>query len=128
VRPRKPKNPDDEEDAPVYIDAESGDTVSKAEMETFMKGEDAKDPGDIDSQPQLKGEAKTTEDENKTSLSKETIAAIGAGNRKRNVKAIGVEENTKESHTSGDEQNKQRKKKPTGKKAKKVKLSFDEEG
>ncbi|KAJ5122521.1 hypothetical protein N7526_009458 [Penicillium atrosanguineum] len=67
MRPRKAKNPDDDDDAPVYVDEESNEVISKEDYQALKKRKQAKAVGD----DKLEEEAKpTSEEKSKASVRK----------------------------------------------------------
>ncbi|KAF1983221.1 hypothetical protein K402DRAFT_339027 [Aulographum hederae CBS 113979] len=116
ARPKRAKDPDGEDDLPIYVVEESNDTISKAEYEALVAKQES------GSKPE--GENGTTEPgDGKDGAGKRP----GQNSRKRKVgKIIGGD-------GEEDEDQQEPKKSTTKKKSKKkgkpgVALSFDEEG
>ena len=114
------KKDDDEDDAPTYVLEDTNQSLSKEEYEALVTGIDQDEKGDA--AIKSKEQNKSVDQE---SLSKERIAEVGKANKKRKVvKVVG----------EGDEEGKEvsavktvpSTKKPR-KKAKPVKLSFDDQ-
>lgn len=132
ARPKKARNVDEEaENEPVYFNEESGETLTKSEWEA-REAEDAEEEV---------GEAERSESKVAIkSEGKEKVAAIGASKKRKAGKVVGAEDDDvktvemkpkKSSSAAGEskavkpEGKKGDKPKP-GKKAKKIKLSFDD--
>jgi hypothetical protein len=146
ARPKKSRNADeDAEDEPVYFNEESGETLTKSEWE-------AKEAADEEAKGQLAdAEGKTVVGKPEggggatggAKEGKEKIAAIGAAKKRKAGKVVGAEEGDDvegeeeeagkkagitpqaQAQASKTEGKKGEKMKPA-KKAKKIKLSFDD--
>ncbi|KAJ5279632.1 hypothetical protein N7478_005004 [Penicillium angulare] len=121
ARPRKLKDPKDEEDdAPVYIDEESNEVITKEEYKVLAQGDAAKeDQASIDDLPKsAEGETKEAE----TTAKQSNLTEVGGQRKRKQAKVVG-EENKEEPEETPKVVEKPRK----SKKAKKIKLSFDEE-
>lgn len=121
ARPRKLKDPkDDDDDEPVYIDEESNEVITKEEYKVLAQGDTAnEDQASTEDLPTTaEGEKKQTEATAKQS----NLTEVG-GQRKRKQAKVVVEENKQEPEETAKVVEKPRK----SKKAKKIKLSFDEE-
>jgi hypothetical protein len=130
-RPKKARNPEDEaEDEPVYFNEETGETLTKSQWEEREGDSKTKDSRGIEEDEAGLREAAKVEGENKD---KERLAAIGGSKKRKVGKVIGTEDEGEEkpARLSGEKKavkldgKKIEKGKPT-KKAKKVKLSFDD--
>ncbi|KAJ5946277.1 hypothetical protein N7454_003116 [Penicillium verhagenii] len=117
ARPKKIKDPKDEEDdEPVYVDEESNQVITKEEYKALVEPpkEDETNTGDSSI---AEGDRKPTEPIAKQS----NLTEVGGQRKRKQAKVVG-EENKPESESPTVEKTP---KKP--KKAKKIKLSFDEE-
>ena len=130
TRPKKQKHlSDDEDDAPTYVDEASRDVVTKKEFEALINRTEERDPRIKDSSPTLEEEEQQKQvgglDEPllEVGSSKEQIASIGAGSKRRFAKVVGDEEvKQPEPITEGSKRTNVAK----IKKDKRIKLSFDE--
>ena len=103
--------------------------MSKQEYESFMRNQEVSERGDRMQKTGDEGEATTggfqVEETRCIGTGsdpgpvKEQVSAIGGAKKKRNIVAIGAED-------EGDNQRKEERKQLKAKKGKKVKLSFDE--
>ena len=131
ARPRKDrlKAGDADEDEPTIVD-ESGERLGKEEWEEMLRKE--KDGGGDRKAEAVVEEGKEQEDSKGVAdREKQQIAEIGAGKKRKAVKVVGEEDKGKEPATKmkGTEDRKSDAKdasKAPKKKAKKIKLSFDE--
>ena len=114
---------DDDDDEPVYVDEESNEVISKEEYKALTQGTNSqKDDGAVaQGQP-------TTERTDETQPQTESIA------KQSNLTEVGGQKKRKQANIVADEQNPETMEAPTKasvarkpKKAKKIKLSFDEE-
>lgn len=123
ARPKKARNAEDEaEDEPVYFNEETGETLTKSQWEEKeSEGEKKDTEGRKEDEPGL-GKATKVEGESKE---KERLAAIGGSKKRKVGKVIGGEEGGEEKKAVKSDSKKIEKGKSV-KKAKKVKLSFDE--
>lgn len=124
-RVRKAKNPkDDEDDEPVYVDEESNEVISKEDYKALVKGDPQSE--------EASAAGKAAESEDKTQSSAESSKAqsnlteIGGQKKRKQVKVIG-EETKPESEPAAEEPLAKASASRKPKKAKKIKLSFDEE-
>lgn len=122
----------DEDNQPTYVVENSQDTLSKAEYDALVNGQNAEKQDSEDLASSLKADAKksATLDESNESAkdtipAKQQVAAIGASNKRKLAKVVGDEEEGADD--SVKEKSKANEKKVKAKKGKKVKLSFDEE-
>ncbi|KAG9236559.1 hypothetical protein BJ875DRAFT_371856 [Amylocarpus encephaloides] len=120
ARPKKERTVEDlAEDEPVFVDEESGETVTKAEWEEREKAKEAEGKGEDEDE---KGESN---DRGLTQEKKDEKgnATIGASRKRKVGKIIGAEEDEDAAYE------KAMKHKPSSrkKKAKKVKLSFGDD-
>ena len=132
ARPRKHVREGEDDDQPTYVLEGSQNTLSKAEYEALMGvSRDCKLEGtEAASSPQLvhvddKRVGTKTEISDDTGTANQKTASIGCLNKRRLAKIIAEDDDRPES--IADEDSTQIIKKPKVKKAKKVKLSFDEE-
>lgn len=124
-RVRKAKNPrDDEDDEPIYVDEESNEVISKEDYKALVKGDPQNE--------EASAAGKATESEDKTqslaesSKAQSNLTEIGGQKKRKQVKVIG-EENKAESEEAAKEPLPKPSAPRKPKKAKKIKLSFDEE-
>lgn len=133
ARPRKAKdNKDDDDDEPVYIDEESNEIISKEEYRALT----GVSTGEKEGEATLKGQS-TTEGEDKTHTKKEFTTAkqnnlteVGGQRKRKQAKVVGEEKAEGEQTRTGNDPNEAQTKAPASrkpKKAKKIKLSFDDE-
>ncbi|KAF2122926.1 hypothetical protein BDV96DRAFT_639481 [Lophiotrema nucula] len=124
-RNKRMKKDDDEDDAPTYVLEDTNQSLSKEEYDALVAGKDPKEKED--SAEKLKKQDNPADEEVQ---SKERIAEVGKGSKKRKaVKVIGgSEEEEKDGSAKNIVQTPDAKviKKPK-KKAKPVKLSFDDQ-
>lgn len=128
ARPRKEKDPN-EDDGPTVID-ESGETLTKDELAKLTDAQPAGDVGgsvtgeaDGDATPRASGALPDLKTDSKRADQKVTD---GIGSKKRKAaKIIGDEDGTTEQSNPADQDKKAAKK--SKKKAKPVKLAFDDE-
>ena len=128
ARPRKKATDGDDDDQPTYVVEGSQDTLSKHEYEALVRKD--MDDGEAEDQRQKGFEGSTTTEkpqneekfrfENGFEPTQGQVAAIGGAKKKRNVIAIGADDQE-------DEQESGKKRPSKAKKGKKVKLSFDQE-
>lgn len=128
MRPRKAKDPKDEEDdEPIYVDEESNEVISKEEYKALVKGDGPEDdPVDKD--------ASTADDQDKlkpqsgTATSKQSnLTEIGGQKKRKQVKVVGEDSKPESEETQPKEAQPKTAATRKPKKAKKIKLSFDEE-
>lgn len=128
VRARKPKN-DDEDDEPTYVD-ESNDMITKAEYEAMVNGGDdavKANPLETSEPAEKSGELEVPVTDQRSK--QEVLAVIGGPGKRKLVKVVGDEEQDASCQTNGEKSSEKltRSGKKAGKKAKKVKLSFDQD-
>lgn len=128
-RPRKLKENDDE-DAPVYVDEETNEAISKEDYESLLNGTEATakyDDQNAEAGTESTDPGKASEQaENEDAKTQHNLAEIGGSGisqkKRRQAKVIRDEE--------PDEESSQRKDGPTVPKSKakrkKIKLSFDD--
>lgn len=124
ARPKRLQKDDDEDDGPTYVVEESGDTLSKADYEAMLKGDEPSHDG---SAARPYGEDDHVKADSKAEP-KQKVTEAGQAQKKRKVaKAIGGT-GEDDGAAEPEEQDKGKKgvKKPK-KKAKAVKLSFEDE-
>lgn len=122
ARPKRLKQNDDEDDGPTYVVEESGDTLSKAEYEAMLAKEDAAD----ETVERPEGEA--AEGGEPRSHSRQQLAEAGQKQKKRKAaKIIGNDDEKDEAVANGHEEQAKKVTKKPKKKAKAVKLSFEDE-
>ena len=138
ARPKKDrlKTGDDDEDEPVIVD-EQGERIEKAEFERRVKGEDEVDkPGTTEDSHVSKAE----EAESTKHIERQKVSEIGNAKKRKVVKVVGEEEEGDRSKPNNSQQQPGESSKDSAdqavaakkdnpvpkKKAKKIKLSFDE--
>lgn len=123
MRPRKAKDPKDEEDdEPVYVDEESNEVISKEEYKALVKGDD---PTDDTSTADNKDESKPQSD---TAASKQSnLTEIGGQKKRKQAKVVGEDNKPEPEEMQPKETQPKTAATRKPKKAKKIKLSFDEE-
>ncbi|CAG8034336.1 unnamed protein product [Penicillium salamii] len=115
-------NKDDDDDEPIYVDEESNEVISKEEYKTLVggsesKGEEKDDPAKDKSGDETHPQAEASKQSN--------LTEVGGQRKRKQVKVVGEGNAEVKAEAEGEEQPKPTTKKP--KKAKKIKLSFDEE-
>ncbi|KAJ5160204.1 uncharacterized protein N7482_007208 [Penicillium canariense] len=131
ARPRKLKDKNEEDDdAPVYVDEESNEVISKAEYEALIggdtdkkDGETAKDKATADGEDQAQSLTETT------SAKQSNLTEVGGQKKRKQIKVVG-EDKAEEQSGEKPETDAAQPVAPAprkSKKAKKIKLSFDEE-
>ncbi|OCK82562.1 hypothetical protein K432DRAFT_324002 [Lepidopterella palustris CBS 459.81] len=126
-RPKKAKQ-DDGDDDPTYVLEESNQTLSKAEYEALLAGKDLDDQDtDANTKEGESGPAKPSEDNSSKPRegpqAKQRLTEVGKGvNKRKAAKIVGEESNDGEALP----QDRKPTKKPK-KRAKAIKLSFDED-
>lgn len=132
ARPRKLKNKDDEDDdAPVYVDEESNEVISKAEYEALVGGGSDQKDGDasVKDKSTENGQDHAQSQTETTTAKQSNLTEVGGPRKRKQVKVVGDDEPEEK---SGDKQvaDEAQPKAPAprkSKKVKKIKLSFDEE-
>jgi hypothetical protein len=99
-RPKKLKNGEDDDDAPTYVNEESGEVVGKEEYERLVRGEDGEEEEQEDggigeeigklTDGDEKGER--SEKDGGDKLAEQKIAEIGAGRKRKMGKIVGGDE------------------------------------
>ncbi|KAJ5653820.1 hypothetical protein N7490_000823 [Penicillium lividum] len=116
ARPKKLKDPKEEEDdEPVYLDEESNEVITKEEYKALV--EPPKDETSTEDASTAEGNKKPAEPIAKQS----NLTEVGGQRKRKQVKVVGEEENKPDEASTVQEKPKKTKK------AKKIKLSFDEE-
>ncbi|KAF2451839.1 hypothetical protein P171DRAFT_348247 [Karstenula rhodostoma CBS 690.94] len=120
-RNKRLKKDDDEDDAPTYVLEDTNQSMTKAEYEAMVAGDDAEK-----SEETTKGDNEATKD-SATTQPKDNIVEVGKATKKRKVAKVIAEERDGDAEESKEPEKKVVKK--AKKKGKPVKLSFgDEEG
>ena len=122
--PKRLKGKDDEDDGPTYVEEESGDTISKADYEALLAGDEKKADADGDMKPQRPNNGE--EPDSKSRLKQQSLAEAGQARKKRKVAKVVGDIDEEEDGVVPDSKEKPSVKKP--KKKSKVKLSFEDEG
>jgi hypothetical protein len=133
ARPKRARN-DDDDDGPTYVDEESHDNVSKEDYEKLLKGDEVKslESGKLEVDSTHKDEQDPKDDQARVEIpsngKKEAVASIGVASKRKQVKVVG--DGPEDSDVATEKQKNSVKPsidmKKSTKKAKKVKLSFDE--
>lgn len=126
ARPKKAKNPDDD-DGPTFVD-ESGETVTKEDYEKQLKGdaEGEEDAGNVTGE--LKGDGKPEASGALPGPRVEQKLTDGAAVKKRKMaKVVGEDEEDGPAGSSVDKGAAQKAPKKAKKKAKPIKLAFDDD-
>ena len=133
ARPRKAKRDENDDDAPTYVDEESHDTLTKQQYEAMLKSGNVPammKKGDVATNAGAVGDGSAEAHESKPSSfgevappKTELVAAIGTTGKRRIGKVVGEGVGFNESRGAGTTAASP--KKPV-KKAKKIKLSFDD--
>ncbi len=132
ARPRKLKDKNDEDDdAPVYVDEESNEVISKAEYEALVGGgTDQKDNEASTKDTPTENDQASAQSQTETSTAKQSnLTEVGGPRKRKQAKILGENED-KEKSEEKQEANQTQPKAAVprkSKKAKKIKLSFDEE-
>ncbi|KAH8668229.1 hypothetical protein BGZ60DRAFT_528557 [Tricladium varicosporioides] len=141
ARPKKARNPeDDAEDEPVYFNEDTGETLTKKEWEDKEAGEDAQADAKVETGDSVDKEEEKDTRENKE---KEKLAAIGASKKRKVGKVIGGDDEDQDHdieraakavaaisgkpEAGGKKSEPAKSKGKTGKKGKKIKLSFGDD-
>ena len=127
ARPKRLKD-DDEDNEPTYVDETTRHTISKADFEAMQSNDnESLDANKVGKLPKASGgqEVPTGESGPEAPVQKQQLAAIGGPIKRKVVKVVGQEDENLEAEPTGKVRTKMRN---VAKKAKKVKLSFDEEG
>ncbi|KAF7718532.1 Uncharacterized protein PECH_003658 [Penicillium ucsense] len=132
ARPRKLKDKnEDDDDAPVYVDETSNEVISKTEYEALVRGVSDEKPDNScgTSEAGEQGERNVqSQSENQLSRQQKNLLEIGGPKKRKQARLVGDDEQSE----SAAEQAKLQAlpSKPQGdkkaKKAKKIKLSFDD--
>ncbi|CAL5870847.1 uncharacterized protein PFLUO_LOCUS5088 [Penicillium psychrofluorescens] len=117
-RPQRLKKDDDDDDEPTYVDEESNEVITKEEYKVMVQ------ESNPDDDPSTKDGEKEA---------KEARPAESAPKQQSNLTEIGTQKKRKQAKVVGDDQVEPEQTQPKApvsrkpKKAKKIKLSFDEE-
>lgn len=132
ARPRRLKDKNEEDDdAPVYVDEESNEVISKAEYEALVGGgtDQKDDKASAKDQSTEKGQEDAQSQTETPAAKQSNLTEVGGPRKRKQVKVVGEDESEEK---PGDKQqaDEAQTKAPAprkAKKAKKIKLSFDEE-
>lgn len=133
ARPRKLRDRNDEDDdAPVYVDEESNEVISKAEYEALVGGEnDPKDNEATTKDIPTENEQAFTQSQTETSTAKQSnLTEVGGPRKRKQAKVVGENEQKEKFEENLPEVDQVQPKAAAprkSKKAKKIKLSFDDE-
>lgn len=123
MRPRKAKD-NDEDDAPVYVDEESNEVISKEDYQALV-GETASQQDGAFTDQAVEGEDRTQPPKEPTAK-QSNLTEVGGQKKRKQAKVVGEDKPEAEVAKESEEKPKApAARKP--KKAKKIKLSFDEE-
>jgi hypothetical protein len=132
ARPRRLKDKNEEDDdAPVYVDEESNEVISKAEYEALVGGgtDQKDDKASTKDQPTENGPDDAQFQTETLAAKQSNLTEVGGPRKRKQVKVVGEDE-SEEKPEDKQEADKTQPKAPAprkSKKAKKIKLSFDEE-
>lgn len=124
-RARKPKNKDDDDDEPVYVDEESNEVISKEDYKALVEG-DPSNENEEGTSTTGKNESKTQSSVEAGNKTQSNLTEIGGQKKRKQVKVVGEESKT-EAEAPAEESVPKTSAPRKPKKAKKIKLSFDEE-
>ncbi|KAJ5677754.1 uncharacterized protein N7477_003387 [Penicillium maclennaniae] len=124
MRPRKAKNSDDDDDAPVYVDEESNEVISKEEYQALVGGTDSQtqEGGSKDQSAEGDDKASTLKE---PSAKQNNLTEVGGQKKRKQAKVVGQDTIEEEAKPDSEERPKASARK--SKKGKKIKLSFDNE-
>ncbi|KAJ5098686.1 hypothetical protein N7532_005687 [Penicillium argentinense] len=128
ARPRKLKDSKDEDDdEPVYVDEESNEVISKEEYKALVKSDEPNQNGDESTNDQTTADGEKPTPKAESEHRKQTnLTEVGGQKKRKQAKVVGEDQPPPE-----EQQEKPKtpvsKKPEKAKKAKKIKLSFDEE-
>lgn len=133
TRPRKPKDDKDDDDAPVYVDETSNEVISKEEYQALVKevapGEKEEDTSGKDPST-VQGDSKA-QHKSESAAKQSNLTEVGGQRKRKQVKVVGegeISEKPEAQETQGAQEVQPKASAPRkSKKAKKIKLSFDEE-
>ena len=139
-RPRKQIQNGADEDQPIYVVENGQDILSKAEYEALMTQAKVEEQSKVSANSPLKEDHDTTANTSgfdekslptdKVPLVRQEIDAIGTSNKRRLAKVIADNDSDEEKlkrQTEGSHKQRKQPDIPKTKKAKKVKLSFEED-
>lgn len=130
ARPRKPKNGNaDDDDEPVYVDEESNEVISKEEYQALVGSSATRKEGEasLDDQPTA-GEDKARTEKEPTAAKQSNLTEVGGQRKRKQVKVVGEDQPEVEKTKPENEEAQPKPAAPRKpKKAKKIKLSFEEE-
>lgn len=129
-RPRKPKDIDDD-DAPVYVDEETNEALSKEDYEQLVNGTEGKDEStDKDKEGLDKlvdsSNTKSTETAGEDTKPQQNLAEIGTQKKRRKAKVIQEDEVLEDESRTKDSSATSKPSAKSSAKRKKIKLSFEE--
>ncbi|CEJ58788.1 hypothetical protein PMG11_07434 [Penicillium brasilianum] len=131
ARPRKIKDKNDEDDdAPVYVDEESNEVISKAEYEALVGGgsDQKDDEASARDEPTENGQDNAPPQTETSTAKQSNLTEVGAPRKRKQVKVVGDDEPEKSGEKQEADEAQPKAPAPRKpKKAKKIKLSFDEE-
>ncbi|KAJ6119947.1 hypothetical protein N7523_004227 [Penicillium sp. IBT 18751x] len=118
LRPRKAKNPDDDDDAPVYVDEESNEVISKEEYQALVGGTDSQtqEGGSKDQSAEGDDKASTLKE---PSAKQNNLTEVGGQKKRKQAKVVGEDTLEEEAKPKASARK--------SKKGKKIKLSFEDE-
>lgn len=123
MRPRKAKKDDDDDDAPVYVDEESNEVISKEDYQALVGGPENQAQDWASKDQAAEGDGKTLPKE--PTAKQSNLTEVGGQKKRKQAKIVGDDKPEGESKPESEVRPKASTRKP--KKGKKIKLSFDEE-
>lgn len=127
MRPRKAKD-NDEDDAPVYVDEESNEVISKEDYQALV-GESASQQDGASTDQAVESEDKTRPPKEPTAK-QSNLTEVGGQKKRKQAKVVGEDKPEAELAKELAKESEEKPEAPAPrkpKKAKKIKLSFDEE-
>jgi hypothetical protein len=128
MRPRKAKDPKDEEDdEPVYVDEESNEVISKEEYKALVKGDESEDDSTAKKTSTADNQDETKPQPDTAASKQSNLTEIGGQKKRKQAKVVGEDSKPELEETQPKEIQPKTAAARKPKKAKKIKLSFDEE-
>jgi hypothetical protein len=126
MRPRKAKNNDDDDDAPVYVDEESNEVITKEDYQALIGGTPSQNQDATSKDQAAEGEDKTQPPKEPTAK-QSNLTEVGGQKKRKQAKVVGEDKPDAEEAKPEPEEKPNAPVSRKPKKAKKIKLSFDEE-
>lgn len=94
ARPRKPKDGNDNDDEPVYVDEESNEVISKEEYQALVGGSATQKEGEasLDDQSTVGGEDKTRTQKEPNAAKQSNLTEVGGQRKRKQVKVVGEDQ------------------------------------